>query len=412
MKTNIRLLLTFLCLSIIGSKAQAVSPPPDGGYPGFNTAEGSNALQNLTTGGYNTALGYFSLRAVGRGAFNTAVGAGTLLANTADGNTATGAAALLLNTSGFQNTATGAFALLYNSTGQSNTANGFDALFNNTEGSGNTANGVAALFSNTTGGGNTAVGAGALFSNITDAANTAVGVNALSANVAGSNNTAVGTNALLDLGNGYNNIALGDSAGGALQQGNNNILIGNFGDVELFNSIFIGREGVHNFTVIAGIYGQPTQNGLPVYIDANHRLGTTTSSRRFKQDVKPMDKASDSLLALRPVTFRYNKAIDPAGRRQFGLVAEDVEKVSPDLVVCDKKGKPYAVRYDQVNAMLLNEFLKEHRQVQEQKTTIAQLKSAMAQQQKQVEALTAGLQKVSAQLELSKSAPQTVLNTD
>ena len=166
---------------------------------------------------------------------------------------------------------------------------------------------------------------------------------------------------------------------------------------------------------------------MPVLINSDNKLGTTTSSKRFKEDIKPMGKASETLFALNPVTFRYKKEIDSAGTSQFGLVAEDVEKMNPDLVVRDKEGKPYSVRYDQVNAMLLNEFLKEHRKVQEQNSkiqqqeaTITELKSTVAQQQKdiqltahqqkQIEALTAGLQKVSAQLEASKPAPQVVNN--
>jgi hypothetical protein len=153
-----------------------------------------------------------------------------------------------------------------------------------------------------------------------------------------------------------------------------------------------------------------------VYVNAAGKLGTIVSSHRFKKEIKPMEQASEALFGLRPVTFRYKKEIDPAGTSQFGLVAEDVEKVNPDLIVRDKKGKPYSVRYDQVNAMLLNEFLKEHKTVQEQGATITELKkelqAASARQQKQIEALTAGLQKVSAQLELNKPAPQTVKNAD
>ena len=147
---------------------------------------------------------------------------------------------------------------------------------------------------------------------------------------------------------------------------------------------------------IAGIFGQTSANGVQVLISPDNKLGTMTSSKRFKQDIKPMDKASEALLALKPVSFRYKKEIDPAGTSQFGLVAEEVEKVNPDLVVRDKSGKPYSVRYDQVNAMLLNEFLKARRQIDAQ--------------QKQIDTLNAGLQKVSAQLEASKPAPQTVMN--
>jgi hypothetical protein len=165
--------------------------------------------------------------------------------------------------------------------------------------------------------------------------------------------------------------------------------------------------GEVNACYIANIFSQMSVTGLPVLINAFGKLGTTTSSRRFKEDIKPMDKSSDALFGLEPVTFRYKKAIDPAGTSQFGLVAEEVEKINPGLVVRDKEGKPYSVRYDQVNAMLLNEFLKEHRKVEQQRKDF---EAALALQQKQIEALTAGLQKVSAQLELRKPAPQTVLN--
>ena len=151
-------------------------------------------------------------------------------------------------------------------------------------------------------------------------------------------------------------------------------------------------------------------SGSAVFIDANNRLGTNTSSKRFKDEIKSMDKASDAIFALRPVTFRYKKDIDPAGKSQFGLVAEEVEKVNPDLVVRDKEGKPYSVRYEQVNAMLLNEFLKEHRAVQELRSVVTKQEVAAAQQQKQIEALTASVQKVSALVEATKLAPQMVNN--
>jgi uncharacterized coiled-coil protein SlyX len=152
-------------------------------------------------------------------------------------------------------------------------------------------------------------------------------------------------------------------------------------------------------------------------VNASGQLGTVGSAARFKQNIKPMDKASEAILALKPVTFRYKREFDPDGIPQFGLVAEDVEKVNPDLVARDAQGKPYTLRYEAVNAMLLNEFLKEHRTVQELKSTVAKQEATaatqeaiIARQQKQIEALTAGLQKVSARLEVSKPAPQTVLN--
>ena len=247
----------------------------------------------------------------------------------------------------------------------------------NTEGIANTATGSAALFPNTTGNGNTATGGGALFPNTTGSVNTAIGEGALNSNTTGSNN-----------------IALGSEAGTNLTTGNNNIDIGNPGRPGESGNIRIGTRQTKTF--IAGISGATVPGGVGVIVDTNGQLGTVVSSERFKTEAKPMDKASEAILALKPVTFHYKKDLDPEGIPQFGLVAEQVEKVNPDLVVRDAEGKVYSVRYDAVNAMLLNEFLKEHQTVQELK--------------KQVAERTAGLQKVSAQLELSKPAPETVLN--
>ena len=195
---------------------------------------------------------------------------------------------------------------------------------------------------------------------------------------------------------------MGSNAGANLTTGSNNIDIGNRGAAGDEGKIRIGIQGTHTGTFIAGIHNV-VATGSPVVVNSNGRLGVTTSSARFKDDIKPMDKASEAILALKPVTFHYKKDVDPDGIPQFGLVAEQVETVNPDLVARDEQGKVYSVRYDQVNAMLLNEFLKEHRKNEEQEATIARL-------QKQIEALSVGLQKVSAQLELGKTAPQTVVN--
>jgi len=392
--TSVFLVAFWLACFGLSPKVNAVSPTPDGGYPGGNTAEGQNALFSLTTGGFNTALGLLSLRSNTTNSFNTAIGAGALLTNTADSNTATGAGALLSNTTGSGNTANGAFALFSNTGGVNNTAIGFQALISNTIGSANTAIGSGALGS-TTGTDNTAIGGAALTSNTTGGDNTANGAFALSSNTTGSANTAIGSGALGSNTTGSFNVALGDSAGGNLSPGSReNIDIGNAGFADDANTIRIGDDAHQSATFIAGIYGVAV-SGLTVVMDSSDHLGTLGSSRRFKKEIKPMDKASEALLALNPVTFRYKKEIDSKGIPQFGLVAEDVEKANPDLVVRDKEGKPFSVRYDAVNAMLLNEFLKEHQTVQELK--------------KQVAELTAGLQKVSAQLELNKPAPQTVL---
>ena len=348
----IDILIGIVCIGLFPN-AQALSPAPDGGYPGGNTAEGQNALLSLTTGGYNTALGFFSLTSNTLGAFNTAIGAGTLLANTGDSNTATGAGALFSDTAGIQNTANGAFA-----------------LFSNTEGNFNTATGHKALFNNTTGSENTATGAGALLSNTT-----------------GNNNTVVGENALQNNTTGNSNIVLGAFAGENVTTGRNVICIG------------LGGSNVNNSCFIANIFGVTPGPYTPVVIDSNGKLGTVNSSRRFKKKIKPMAQASEAILALKPVTFHYKS--DPAGAGpQFGLIAEEVAEVNPNLVVRDENGEIYTVRYDAVNAMLLNEFLKEHKTVEEQEATITQLKltgtrqdAIMAQQRKEFEATTAQQQK-------------------
>ena len=442
--TILPLLLAGVLVSFaISPMAQAVVPAPDGGYPGGNTAEGQNALLSLTTGGFNTAAGWLSLRNLTTGSFNTAIGAGTLSANTADQNTATGTGALLLNTSGFRNTANGALALLNNTEGNFNTATGVQALFHNTIGNYNTASGVVALFANTEGSSNTAVGTGALFINSTGDENTAIGNDALTLNT-GSFNTAVGTNALYNNTTGNNNTAVGRSAlftttsgdntavgASALTNntsGNHNTALGDGAGLNVTtanNVICIGAllagQNVSDSCYIGNIFGQTSASGAAVYVNSNHRLGTLTSSSRFKNNIKPMEQLSEALFALKPVTFRYKKEIDPAGMQQFGLVAEEVEKVKPDLVVRDNEGKPYSVRYDQVNAMLLNEFLKEHKQVETQQANIEQLKSNAAKQaanisslKKEIEVLTvqlktqgAQIQKVMAQ-QMKKITPHTV----
>ncbi len=364
MKTKIRsflITLLIICLEPL-QNANAVNPPPDGGYPGGNTAEGDRALLNLTSGGYNTALGFRSLENNTEGNFNTAIGTGALLFNVmATENTATGAGALFADASlflngGNGNTANGAFALFRNSTGSLNTAIGDRALFNNSTGSFNTANGNSALSSNTTG-----------------ASNTVIGNNALANNTTGSNN-----------------IALGDSAGSVVTTANNTICIGAAG--ANLNGCYIGQ-----------IFGATLSGGAAVFINANGRLGTTTSSRRFKEEIKPMERASEVVFALTPVTFRYKKEIDPDATPQFGLVAEDVAKVNPDLVVRDPDGKAFTVRYEAVNAMLLNEFLKEHKKTEKLEATLASLIATVKEQAAQI-------QKVSAQLEASKATPQVVNN--
>jgi hypothetical protein len=407
MKTKIRSLAiaVSVCSLAFFPKADAVVPPPDGGYPGGNTAEGQNALFSLTTGGFNTAVGFFSLRSITAGSFNTAIGAGALDLNTASENTATGAAALLLNTTGTQNTANGVDALSFNDTGSQNTAIGDLALFNNTAGTFNSAIGQGALASNTVGNNNTGSGAGALFHNTIGTANTADGFQALNFNNTGSGNTAIGYQALDHNITGAGNIALGLQAGHNLTSGDGNIDIGNLGVIGESGTIRIGTQALHTATYIAGIIGASVANGLTVIIDSNGHLGTMVSSQRFKKEIKPMDEASQALFALKPVSFRYKKEIDPAGTSQLGLVAEEVERVNRDLVVRDREGKAYGVRYDQVNAMLLNEFLKEHRKVQK-------LEAALEAVNARLKAQDAKIERVSEQVEIEMPAARTVASRE
>jgi trimeric autotransporter adhesin len=393
MKTNaLSLMLTSLLTGFAFLQpTQAVVPPPDGGYPNGNTAEGTAALLDLGPFGFNnTAIGFMSLKSNTQGDANTAVGAGALFSNRGEG----------------QNTATGAGAL-FNSFGANNTANGAFALYTNGLGSGNTAMGSNALYSNRTAFANTAIGYGALFSNTGEDF------------ALGAGNTAIGFQALYNNTTGNTNTALGGYAGWNRTTGDFNIDIGSEGVEGESNTIRIGDDSVNVATFIAGISGQNASGGDPVFVTNTGKLGTINlpSSARFKDEIKPMDKASEVILALKPVTFHYKKEIDPNGLRQFGLVAEEVEKVARDLVKRDHDGKLQTVRYDQVNAMLLNEFLKEHGKVEKLEATVtkqevaaAKQEAKIAQQQKQIEALTAGLQRVSAQLELNKAAPRTVLN--
>jgi Chaperone of endosialidase len=403
--------LTLLCFGLL-PKVQAVGPDTEGNIPGANNGEGVGVLVSRTTGIWNTGTGFEALNNLTSGNQNTATGLRALFSDTGGGfNTATGVYSLYSNTSGFFNSATGAYSLTNNTIGDFNTANGYSTLYFNTEGFSNTATGFAALYRNTTGSSNTATGLLALRSNTTGFNNTATGTRALESNTTGAGNTANGLSALENNTTGNGNTANGDRALSSNTTGHGNVALGVFaGSAQTTgsNNIYIGANvqgvaGESNACYIESIFNRPSAPGAPVIVNVGNKLGTVASSKRFKEDIRPMAKASEVLLELKPVTFRYKEEIDPAGAPQLGLVAEEVEKVNPDLVVRDKEGKPYSVRYDQVNAMLLNEFLKEHRTVQE-------LKAIVAEQQKQIEALTAGLQKVCAQIEARKSAPLTVVN--
>jgi Chaperone of endosialidase len=395
--TILPLLIALACFAL-SPQAQAVCQ--EGCLTNENTVLGNDALLNNT------------------GISNTAIGASALYFNTAGpGNTAIGLEALYSNTMGSANTATGVDALYSNTTGITNTATGVAALYSNTTGFYNTANGANALGSNTTGFNNTANGLQALFNNTTGFSNTANGSSALNGNTTGLGNTATGGGALYYNTTGSNNIAMGVNAGINLTTGGNNIDIGNAGVAGESRTIRIGTTGTQTKTFIAGISGAVVPGGVGVIVGANGKLGTVVSSARFKNEIKPMDKLSEAILALKPVTFRYKHELDPDGIPQFGLIAEDVEKINPDLVAHDANGKAYTVRYEAVNAMLLNEFLKEQRKVeeqdrkiQEQEATITQLKKEMKTVVTCLEEQAAQIQKVSAQFEVNKTASQIVLN--
>jgi uncharacterized coiled-coil protein SlyX len=351
-KVSALFVVAFACLALLPT-TQAVSPAPDGCYPNFITAEGCGALNSLTTGAANTALGWRSLFSTTDGTFNTGVGAGALVLNNGSSNTAVGAAALLLNAAGNFNTAVGAAALLDNTSSFDNTAIGFQAL------------------TQTTGGANTAVGRGALDQNITGNFNTAIGKDA-----------------------------------GGLATGSGNVYIGH---------LIAGVAGENNHTYIRNIKDTSVNGGGAdiVTIDlTTGLLGHATSSRRYKEDIRPMDKTSEVIYQLQPVTFRYKKEIDRTQSPAFGLIAEEVAKADPNLIVRDSRGQPESVHYEMVNAMLLNEFLKAHQKLEAQEATIAELKSTVAQQQTGMEALAAQVQKVSAQIEVNKPAPQLTANNE
>ena len=348
------------------SKSHAVSPPlaPETALPGGNTADGQLALASLTTGLYNSAFGIYTLLSLTDGSLCTGVGAGALLSNNALENTATGAGALFSHVDGAGNTANGAFA-----------------LFSDTSGLENTAIGDRALLLHTAGGFNTAVGTAAMLNDDTGSNNVAIGVQALGNNISGSSN-----------------IALGNGAGVGVTTATNVICIGAGGD-NVDSSCYIG--GIWNRSVDPG-------SAMSTFVDGSGKLGTVVSSRRFKHDIKPMDTASEAILALKPVTFHYNS--DSKGTPQFGLVAEEVAVVDPDLIVRDKNGEILTVRYEAVNAMLLNEFLKEHHKVKEQEARIAQLEKDVRNLVAHVRQQDSQTQRMSIEIETNKPARSIVIN--
>jgi trimeric autotransporter adhesin len=381
-----------------------------------NTALGNSALYKNLTGNSNTAMGANALHENTAGSFNIAVGQGALFGNTASNNVAVGYSALTGNSTGTNNVATGYLALLNNDTGNYNTASGFEALFHNVNGATNTATGPGALFSNIDGFGNTATGANfVLYNNTHGTGNTADGSYALANNIDGHYNTGEGWATLFNNQHGTANTAIGVNAGYNIT-GSGNIAIG----VNVF-----GAAGFNNTTWIGNVGSTPQASGAYVTVDhvqapgsgGQYRLGWAISSRRYKEDIKPMDKASEALYGLKPVTYRCKGDVDPAHVQEYGLIAEDVAEVNPDLVVYDSDGKPATFRFLSIQGMMLNEFLKEHKKVEEQQASIADLKSTVALQQKEMQILTAQLkeqaaqiQKVSAQVEMSKPAPAVVAN--
>jgi hypothetical protein len=306
----------------------------------------------------------------------------------AKANTGSGTGTLSTNTTGYQNTASGFRALFLNTTGHENTASGFQALWGNDTGSYNTASGVSALVRNDTGSGNTASGYNALADNTTGRVNTASGFRALASNSAGSYNTALGYQALSNS-TGSRNLALGYQAGYNLSSGDKNIYVGNTGAASESNTMRLGRSQTRTF--IAGVYGVAVGNGSPkpVYINSSGQLGTSTqvilSSARYKRDIADMKDGSQGLYSLRPVTFRYKQ--DAQGQRQYGLIAEEVVKVYPELVTKGAEGKMEGVQYEELIPMLLNE-------VQHQQQEIVELKAQNEEQRVQNAALEARLERL------------------
>jgi Chaperone of endosialidase len=423
------------CLALLPIAQAAPTPEtPDPGAVGgsLSTADGDHALFNVTTGAGNSAFGWFSLLSNTAGNFNTAVGAATLILNTGDPaasegieNTAVGTAALLFNTTGRSNNAVGVTALELNDSGDFNNALGRQALRVNFDGVQNNAVGDFALRANTSGSRNTAIGDDALDSCVDGDRNVAIGDEAGTAIVSGDFNICIGAGTTGSA-NDNNTIRIGDnlpSGGiGVIDAGvlANFIVIGadlntqgivigqliGFGNVSIANglSTIAGAASCN----IGGIYNQafgPADQA--VRIGSDNKLGTVVSSRRFKHDIKPIDKASEAILALKPVTFHYNS--DTTNTPRFGLIAEDVAEVSQELVIPDKEGKPLSVRYEDVNVMLLNEFLKEHKKVEEQQANIAELKSTVGVLTAQLKEQAAQIQKVSAQLEAGKPATKVAL---
>lgn len=335
-----------------------------------NTASGVNSLSFDSLGSYNTAAGSAALIYNTDGNYNTAFGAGALsgVSIESDSQGATGS----------NNTGTGAFALYSYSTGGNNTATGYEALYADTTGNHNTAIGANALYSNTTANFNTADGYATLFSNTTGVQNTASGTQALYSNTSGNYNVASGLDALYGNTTGAANTALGFKAGYNLTTGNNNVDIANQGAAGDASTIKIGTQGTQQTAYIAGIYNVPL-SGSTVVVTSTGQLGVSSvSSERFKTAIVPMGADTVKLAQLRPVSFRLKN--DSTGTRQFGLIAEEVAKVYPELVIRNEKGRIDGVRYDELAPMLLNEVQKRNAaqdaQIRDLKQQVAELRAA------------------------------------
>ena len=432
-------LSALVCFGLCQQVQSATDTPDPGSLPTSNTADGQGALGSLTTGLYNSAFGFLSVLSLSDANFDTGVGAGALLVDNGGENTAVGAGALFSNTTGSDNTAVGAFALFNSTTAGLNVAVGDSALVS--------FNGTTAFD-----GANTALGSIALSAETSGEENVAVGRRALESLVSGSNNVAVGWRA----GDNYtggetNNICIGSGTGGTAGE-SNAIRIGDSassGGIDVINNstlanvVTIGpglsTQGITILTLlgfgnvsignglqtttgastcnIGGIFNQTQPAGSHgVVVGPNNQLADATlSSRRFKKDIAPIDKMSEGILALRPVTFHWKT--DNTNEPEFGLVAEEVAEVNLNWITRNPQGEISGVRYETIPILLLNEFLKEHKKVEEQQANIAELKSTVAQQQKGMEVLTAQLkeqaaqiQKVSAQLEVNKPASKVVVN--
>jgi hypothetical protein len=366
----------FFCLVFaLATQALAQQPPdPVASDSMANTAMGTDALLHVNldeSGCHNTATGEDALYSDTSGSYNTA----------------TGFSSLFSNTTGNNNTAFGFQSLYFNTTGIDNAANGYQALYKNTTGTFNTASGSGALYTNSTADYNTASGYEALYSS-NGGSNTATGYQALYANTSGGNNTATGLHALANNINGSSNVAVGWHAGYNLTTGSNNIDISNVGVTAESAAIRIGTAGTQSKAFIAGIYGVSV-SGSAVVVNSSGQLGVVVSSERFKTDIAPIGPDSAKLEALRPVKFHLKT--DPNGAVQYGLIAEEVAKVYPELVIRDENGRIDGVRYDELAPMLLNEM-------QEQRKVVAARAASqdakIAQLQEQLSGIQAALVKL------------------